>query len=89
MSARVEIRDLSKSYLLGTGKSQYVTLRDELAAFLRFHGVLLSGGSLCLHGYWLTPRCPTARCGARHGARVPLARAPMGQGHAKRLHFVK
>jgi lipopolysaccharide transport system ATP-binding protein len=35
MSARVEIRDLSKAYLLGTGKSQYVTLRDELAAFLR------------------------------------------------------
>jgi hypothetical protein len=26
------------------------------------------------------PRCPTARRGARHGARVPLAPAPMGQG---------
>jgi lipopolysaccharide transport system ATP-binding protein len=35
MNARVQIRDLSKSYLLGTGKSQYVTLRDELAAFIR------------------------------------------------------
>src|SRR5262249_34285870 len=30
--------------------------RDELAAFLRFHTVLLPGCSLCLHGYWLTPR---------------------------------
>jgi lipopolysaccharide transport system ATP-binding protein len=34
MSARIEIRDLSKSYRLGTGKSQYVTLRDDLAAFI-------------------------------------------------------
>ena len=34
------------------------------------------------------PRCPTARRGARHGARVPLARAdrPGAAGH---LHFVK
>jgi homopolymeric O-antigen transport system ATP-binding protein len=35
MTARIEIRDLSKSYLLGTGKSQYVTLREELAARIR------------------------------------------------------
>jgi lipopolysaccharide transport system ATP-binding protein len=34
MSSRIEIRALSKAYVLGTGKSQYVTLRDDLAAFI-------------------------------------------------------
>ncbi|HJQ75031.1 MAG TPA: ABC transporter ATP-binding protein [Gaiellaceae bacterium] len=35
MSTRIEIRDLSKSYLLGAAKSQHVTLREELAARAR------------------------------------------------------
>src|SRR5262245_394799 len=44
--------------------------RHELAAFLRFHRVLLSGCSSCLHGYWLTPRCRSSCSSSSNTLRI-------------------